>query len=128
MSEDGEIGYSGDELTEKIISCIIRVHQRLGPGFLESVYQRALMIELRSAGLKFVTEREYLITYDGKEVGKHRVDLVVEDSAIVELKCVRELISIHYAQLRSYLKASGLKVGILVNFSKEKADYRRIEL
>ena len=86
------------------------------------------MIELRNVGLKFVTEREYQITYDGKEIGKHRVDLVVEDSAIVELKCVRDLISIHYAQLRSYLKASGLKVGILVNFSKEKADFRRIEL
>ena len=122
------MGYAGDELTEKIISCIIRVHQQLGPGFLESVYQRALMIELRNAGLKFVTEREYPMTYDGEDVGKQRVDLVVGDSAVVELKCVRELVSIHYAQLRSYLKASGLKVGILVNFSQEKADFRRIEL
>ena len=114
-------------LTETIIGCIIRVHQTLGPGFLESVYRRALMIELRKNNLSAQTETTVFIHYEGEEVGQHRLDVLVEDKVIVELKTVENLSKAHYAQVRSYLKATGKEVAILVNFAKEKADYRRVE-
>lgn len=116
-----------DDLTAKIIEAVIRVHQTLGPGFLESVYQRALLIELTKRGLKVQSEEEEEVAYEGQNVGLHRLDIVVEDQVIVELKTVDELAKAHYAQVRSYLKASGLKTALLVNFAKEKADFRRIE-
>ena len=120
--------YQEDRVTEAIIECIIRVHQTLGAGFLESVYQRALVIELEKRDLGVESEKEVTVFYDQQEVGRHRLDLVVEDKVIVELKTVEELSKAHYAQARSYLKATGLKTGLLVNFAKEKADFRRIEV
>ncbi|MDH3229863.1 MAG: GxxExxY protein [Alphaproteobacteria bacterium] len=117
-----------DALTETIIECIIPVHRILGPGFLESVYQNALEIELRQQNLKIEKEKEVTIEYRGEIVGRHRLDLVVESSIIIELKTVEALSKAHYAQLRSYLAASGLTFGILVNFSEFKADFRRVEL
>ncbi len=122
------MGFEGDELTQKVIGCIIKVHQTLGPGFLESVYRHALLIELRKSGLKAVTEKEVVILYEGEEVGRHRLDIEVESRLIVELKTVEELSKAHYAQIRSYLKATGRTLGILVNFAKERADFRRVEI
>jgi len=122
-----EIGYEGDRLTEAIIECIIKVHQTLGPGFLESVYRKALLIEMRKCNLGVQDEKEVIIYYDGEEVGRHRLDILVEGKVIVELKTVEELSKAHYAQVRSYLKATNLTVALLVNFAKEKADFRRIE-
>lgn len=116
-----------DPLTERIIRCIVRVHRKLGPGFLESVYRNALMIELRRASLNARHEQEIRIYYEGQEVGLHRLDLVVEGQVIIELKTVESLSPAHYAQVRSYLKATGLKLALLVNFSKERSDFRRIE-
>lgn len=120
--------YHEDQLTQTIISCIIRVHQTLGPGFVESVYRRALLIELKSCHLTADTERQVIVHYQGQEVGRHRLDIVVESTVILELKTVEDLSRAHYAQLRSYLKATGLPLGLLVNFAKDKADFRRIEL
>lgn len=117
-----------DELTETIIECIIEVHRTLGPGFLESVYQNSLEIELLRRNLKIEKEKELTIRYRGEIVGRHRLDLVVDDSVIIELKTVDDLSKAHYAQIRSYLAASGLKLGILVNFASFKADFRRIDL
>ncbi len=117
-----------DPLTEAIIEAIIAVHRTLGPGFLESVYQRALVIELRDRGLTVANEMEVPITYRGQLVGRHRLDLIINDSVILELKTVEDLSKAHYAQVRSYLKATGLPVALLVNFSKEKADFQRIEI
>lgn len=116
-----------DELTEKIIGCIIKVHPVLGPGFLESIYRRALRVELRNQGLPAETEKEYKIYYESEEVGAHRVDIIVVGKVIVETKTVRELDVSHYDQLRSYLKATGLHVGLLANFARERAEYRRVE-
>lgn len=116
-----------DPLTESIIEAIIAVHRALGPGFLESMYQRALVIELQRRGLAVTSEMEVPITYQGQLVGRHRLDLIINDSVILELKTVEDLSKAHYAQVRSYLKATGLPVALLVNFSKEKADFRRIE-
>ena len=117
-----------EELTDRIIKACINVHTQLGPGFLESIYHKALEIELKKQGLEFETEEEYKILYDGIEVGTHRLDLLVEDAVIVELKTVEEMHNKYYAQLRSYLKATNKPVGLLVNFADFKVDVRRVEL
>jgi GxxExxY protein len=129
MEMDGGYGdgYRGDRLTRRVIQCIIQVHQTLGPGFLESVYRRALLIELRKRDLATETEKEVIIYYDGQTVGRHRVDLIVEGRVIVELKTVEALGKAHYAQLRSYLRATRLYKGLLVNFATDRADFRRVE-
>ena len=113
-------------LTHAIIDAIITVHGTLGPGFLESVYQRALAIELKKRAIRFAMEVDVEIKYEEHPIGRHRLDLVVEDQVIVELKTVEDLGKAHYAQVRSYLRVTGLPVALLVNFSKEKADYRRV--
>ena len=118
----------GDSLSEAIIECIIEVHRTLGPGFLESIYQNALEIELRRRHLKIEREKELTIRYRDEIVGRHRLDLVVEDSVIIELKTVDDLSKAYYAQVRSYLAASNIALGILVNFSTFKADFRRVTL
>ena len=115
-------------ITEKIIQAVIKVHQTLGPGFLERIYHNALVIELISHGLRVESEKEITICYEGQVIGTHRLDLLVEDRVIIELKTVEDLAGIHYTQIRSYLKATKLKVGLLVNLAKDKADYRRVEL
>jgi GxxExxY protein len=122
--KDGE--YEEKELTAAIIQAIIKVHRVLGPGFLESVYRNALILELRR-DLEVEHEKPITIYYEGEEVGLHRLDIVVENKVIVELKTVEELSKAHYAQVRSYLRATGIDVAILVNFATEKADFRRIE-
>lgn len=123
-----EIGpYDGDELTGRVIQCIIHVHQTLGPGFVESVYRRALLIELGKQDLKTETEKAVVVYYDRQPVGKHRLDLLVEGRVIVELKTVDALSKAHYAQVRSYLRATRLSVALLVNFADDRADFRRIE-
>lgn len=103
------------------------MHRTLGPGFVEAIYHRALVIELRSCGLKAETEKQIAVLYEGTEVGLHRLDLVVEELVVLELKAVPELATAHYEQLRSYLRASGLELGLLVNFGRERADFRRID-
>lgn len=115
-----------EELTGRIISCAIGVHKKLGPGFLESVYQIALPMELAKNKLNVETQKGIKIFYDNKEIGLHRLDLVVEGQVIVELKTVKEFDDSHTAQLISYLKASGLKVGLLMNFAKEVLKIKRV--
>lgn len=114
------------ELIGKIISCAIEVHKKLGPGFLESIYHAALPMELVKQKLKVETQKTIKIFYDGKEIGLHRLDLVVEGQIIVELKTVKEFDDSHTAQLISYLKATGLKVGLLLNFAKAALKIKRV--
>lgn len=116
-----------EDLTARIIGCIIRVHGELGPGFLESIYSNALMIEFRNVGISAEAEKEIPVFFDGEEVGRHRVDVLVESAIVLELKAVEKLHRVHYAQVRSYLNAAGLDTGLLVNFSGVKADFRRVE-
>ena len=87
--------YEEAELTELIIQCIIKGHQVLGPGFLESIYRKALIIELRKQGLRAKTEKEIAVYYEAEEVGRHRLDVIVEERVIIELKTVEELTEIH---------------------------------
>jgi GxxExxY protein len=115
-----------DELSEKIIGIAIQVHRELGPGFLESIYEEALKVEFAEHGLGFEFQKEIKVEYLGVEVGKHRIDLIVENKILLELKAVRELADIHFAQLRSYLKATNLKIGLLLNFGRPTLGIRRV--
>lgn len=117
-----------EELTEKIIQACINVHKELGPGFLESIYHKALTLELGRLGLFFESEKEIRVHYTGVEVGIHKIDLLVEGEIVVELKTVEDLNKKYYAQVRSYLAALRREVGLLVNFSGYAVDVRRVEL
>lgn len=121
-----KIKLENEELSGKIIACAIEVHKTLGPGFLEAIYQAALPLELHRAGLSVEEQKEVKIFFHGKEIGTHRLDLIVENQIVVELKAVKELTDIHAAQLLSYLKATGLKVGLLLNFSKPTIQVKRM--
>lgn len=105
------------DLTERIIGAALAVHTQLGPGLLESVYQRALCMELSNRGLAHRAEAPVRVRYDGVDLGLgHRADVIVEDAVILEIKAVERLELVHHRQLLSYLKASGLSVGLLLNF------------
>lgn len=114
------------DLTDKIIGAAIEVHRRLDPGFIESIYENSLVIELRKAGLSVQQQIELPVEYDGFEVGKHRLDLFVEGTIVVELKAIKDLEDIHFAIARSYLRAAGVKHGLLLNFAKTTLEVRRV--
>jgi GxxExxY protein len=110
--------FKNDPLSYKVIGCALEVYKTLGPGLLEKVYQKALMKELELKGLKAEMEVPVNIIYKGDEIGEGlRLDILVEDQLIIELKSVEELNAIHYKQLTSYLKLTGKKVGLLINFN-----------
>jgi GxxExxY protein len=116
-----------EELTGKIIGAAIEVHRQLGPGFIESIYENALVYELRKRGLKVEPQLEVPVLYDGNiEVGKHRLDLFVESEIVVELKAISEFEDIHFAIVRSYLRAMKKKHGLLLNFAKVTLDMKRV--
>ncbi len=114
------------ELTEKIIGAAIEVHRRLGPGFLESIYEKSLVLELHKRKLEVQEQLEVAIQYDGMDVGKHRLDLMVENTIVVELKTVKELDDIHFAVVKSYLRAANLRHGLLLNFAKPMLEVKRV--
>jgi GxxExxY protein len=115
-----------EELTGRIIACAIEVHKTLGPGFLESIYEAAMVVELQRAGLKVQAQKPLRIIYRGVLVGEHRLDLLVEDKIIVELKAISELQDVHFAITRSYLKAAGLEHGLLLNFATMPLTVKRV--
>ena len=122
----GDNKHQFEELSKKIIGAAIEVHRALGPGFLENIYEEALKLELSEHRLHYDSQKEIKIMYLGVEIGTHRLDLLVENKIIVELKAVKEFADIHFAQLRSYLKATGLKVGLLLNFAKPALEIKRV--
>ena len=115
-----------EELTGEIIGAAIEVHRSLGPGFVESIYENALAIELRKRGLPFERQTEISVVYDGEEVGKHRLDMLVGGRIVVELKAIKALQDIHFAIVRSYLRAVGCEHGLLLNFAKVKLEPRQV--
>lgn len=116
-----------EELTGKIIGAAIEVHRQLGPGFIESIYENALVYELRKRGLRVEQQLEVPIVYDGKiEVGKHRLDLFVENEIVIDLKAISELLAIHFAIVKSQLRAVKRKHGLLLNFAKVTLEARRV--
>jgi GxxExxY protein len=114
-----------EDLTGKIIGCAMKVHGGLGPGFLESVYSKALAHELRQAGLKVECEKLIRVEYDGVIVGEFSADKLVEEAIIVEEKAVQTLITAHEVQLVNYLAATGIEIGLLLNFGSQRLEFKR---
>ncbi len=115
-----------EELTGQIIKCFYKVYNTLGYGFLEKVYENALLIELGRLGLRSVAQMPVQVFYEGQRVGYYVADLCVEGVVIVEIKAAEELTSAHQAQMLNYLKATGLEVGLLLNFGPKPQFLRRI--
>jgi GxxExxY protein len=115
-----------EDLTEKILSACFAVINELGAGFLESVYQNALNIALQEKGLSVKVEQPLAVTFHGQTVGQFYADMFVEDKVIIELKAVTALNEVHKAQLINYLKATGIEIGLLVNFGNPKLEFRRL--
>jgi len=113
------------DLTAKIIECAYKIHNTLGFGFLESVYQNALLIELEKTGLNAQKEVSIKVLYEEKIVGDFIADIIVEETVILELKSVKEFHPAHEAQLTNYLRATGIEVGLLINFGSERAEIKR---
>jgi len=113
------------DLTEKIIGCAYRVYNKMGFGFLESVYEKCLLIELRKGGLRTEHQKPIVVRYDGEIVGEFVADIVVEDAVIIELKSVRRVIRAHEVQLVNYLVATGKPVGLVLNFGERKVEVKR---
>ena len=120
------MGVEFEPLSHRIIEAAINVHRELGPGFIESIYHRAMEVSLRQAGLSYETEKEVRICFSGEDVGCHRLDLVVEREIIVELKAVKAFEDIFFVKLKSYLKATGLHVGLLMNFNSATLVVKRV--
>ena len=110
-------GLGDAQVTEQIIAAAIRVHRTLGPGFLESIYEEALAVEFALSGIQFVRQYTVPLFYRDHQVGEHRLDFPVEGKIVVELKAISQLEDIHFATGRSYLKASNLEDGLLLNFA-----------
>jgi GxxExxY protein len=115
-----------DPLTSRIIAAAISVHREIGPGFLESIYEEAMGIALTEADLSFVRQVAVPINFHGRKIGEHRLDLLVADEIVVELKAIKELEDVHYAIMRSYLKATDLKCGLIMNFAAPTLQVKRI--
>ncbi len=115
------------ELSRDVLACCFDVAKTLGAGFLENVYKNALFISMKQKGLTVSTEQVYEIEFQGYKIGKYIADLVVENLVIIELKCCQSLLAEHQAQLINYLKASGIPIGLLVNFGHPKLEYRRLQ-
>jgi len=116
-----------EEITNKILAACFEVSKELGAGFLESVYQNALMIVLREKGLTLEREHPLAVSFRGQIVGQFYADILVENKIILELKAVSALTDVHKAQVINYLKATGIEVALLINFGNPKLEYRRFD-
>jgi len=113
------------ELTYKIIGIAMKVHSDLGSGFLEKVYENAMLVLLNKENIISEQQKEISINYCGQNIGNYTADILIDKKIIVELKTVDKLTDIHSAQLLNYLKATGIKVGLLINFKNSKLEYKR---
>jgi len=113
------------DLTEKIIGCAFRVYNTMSSGFLESVYHKSLNIELEKFGLVSEVQKPIKMYYDNQPVGEFIADIIVNKAVVVELKAIQKLNKIHEVQLVNYLRATGLSVGLLINFGEEKIEIKR---
>lgn len=114
------------ELSYKIMELVFEVHNRLGPGFTEIIYEEALVYELTANGIAYERQKPINVSYKGQHLGNYQLDLVIDNKIILELKAVSELNDLFKAQLLSYLKATGLRLGILINFGSLKVQPYRI--
>ena len=114
------------EITESIIAAAIAVHRELGPGFLESIYEQALAVEFALRGIAFIRQHPVPLFYRDHQIGEHRLDFLVENKIVVELKALETLENVHFAIVRSYLKAAGLADGLILNFSSMPLTVKRV--
>ncbi len=114
------------DLTHRIIGCAMEVHKRLGNGFQEVIYQRALLVEMNFVGLNFEREMEMAIFYRDTEIGTRRVDFFVEGKIMVELKAIIKLENVHLAQAMNYLEAYKMEIGLLLNFGAKCLEFKRV--
>ena len=115
-----------DSLSERVLGAVFEVSNTLGAGFLEKVYERALLRELGLRGIRAAAQVPFAVTYKGHAVGEYLADILVEDVLVVELKCVEHLANEHIAQCLNYLRASGRTFCLLVNFQKPKVEWKRV--
>jgi len=115
-----------EDLTRRIIGCAMEVHKRLGNGFQEVIYQRALQVEMNFVGLNFEREMEMAIFYRDTEIGTRRVDFFVEGKIMVELKAIIKLEDVHLAQAMNYLEAYKMEIGLLINFGAKSLEFKRV--
>jgi len=127
MNTDGK-KFKHKELTHEILSAAFEVHNVLGCGFLEKVYENALLHELDMRGIKAEAQKEIEVIYKDHNVGSYMADIIVEDSVILELKAVEHITKLHKAQLLNYLKATGYEVGMILNFAKPRLEYHRFAM
>jgi GxxExxY protein len=113
-------------LTEQIIAAAIQVHRELGPGYLESLYEEALCLELEKSNISFERQKTVEVRYRDSVIGIHRLDLLVESQVVVELKAIKEFEPIHFSVVRSYLKATELATGLLLNFHSVPLAIKRV--
>ena len=114
-----------EELTEKVIGCAYRVYNKMGFGFLESVYEKCMLIELHKANLHAESQKPITVYYDDQIVGEFVADIIVNDTVILEVKSVRRIIEVHEVQLVNYLVATGKPVGLVINFGETRVDVKR---
>lgn len=126
MNEYTNEKYPLSDLTGRIIKCCIEVHNHLGNGFQEIIYQRALAIEFALQGLNFQREFEMPLFYKGELIGTRRVDFFVEDKIMVEIKAIIQLEDVHLAQAINYLEAYKMEVGLLINFGSKSLDFKHV--
>ncbi len=120
-------GKDQDPLTEKIIGCAYKVHSELGPGFNEGIYHNALKVAFEEKKLKYQTEKSFNVSFQGRHVGRLRLDLIVEDEVVIEIKALTGNIpALFELQILSYLKASGHRVGLIMNFGNKSCQVRRL--
>ncbi|MBW8771779.1 MAG: GxxExxY protein [Gemmatimonadetes bacterium] len=120
------MGHSFEATSSQVLGAAIEVHRALGPGFLEKTYAAALRVALEFRGVPYAAECEVALTFAGRSVGSYRLDLIADDRVIVELKAVRRFEELHFAQLRAYLRATGLQVGLLLNFNAPVLAVKRV--
>jgi GxxExxY protein len=120
--------YKYSATTEKIIGCAMKVHSWFGPGFAEVIYQRSLLVELERAGLKCKGEVERGVFYENLLVGKRRLDIIVQETILLELKAIAELDNSCYNQILNYLRVFNLEVGLLINFGTPSLQFKRLVL
>ncbi len=114
-----------EKLTEKIIGCAYQVYNKMGFGFLESVYEKCLMIELKKTGLKAESQHPIVVHYEDTVVGEFAADIIVEDSIILEIKAVRHIAKAHEVQLVNYLNATQKDIGLIINFGEKEVEIKR---
>jgi len=117
---------NGAKISELVLGCAQNVSRELGAGFLEKVYEKALCVELRQAGIPFQCQQPFKVCYKGEDIGNYTADIIVDNKLLIELKALSNFSREHEAQVMNYLKASGLSVGLLLNFGVTKLGIRRV--